>query len=96
MGMSVVSSSPRQNEGSASSSKPIDICESWRDDTEPWDILDEAALNFVIDGERMSGTETEASAPAVTNSDKLPEWLDTSVDEEAGQRESGNIRVNMD
>ena len=44
--------------------------------------------NFVIDGELMSGTESETSAPAVTNSDNLPEWLDASVDEEAGQRGS--------
>jgi len=44
--------------------------------------------NFVIDGELMSGTESEASAPAVTNSDNLPEWLDASVDEEAGKREN--------
>jgi hypothetical protein len=51
--------------------------------------------NFVIGGELMSGTESEASAPAVTNSDNLPEWLDSSVDKDAGQRELGNIPVNM-
>jgi hypothetical protein len=41
--------------------------------------------NFVIDGELVSGTGSEASAPAVANSDKLPEWLDASVDEGAGK-----------
>ena len=108
MGMSVDKSS-KQYEGSTSPSRPVKIGEFGREDPESWDLLEETALsdrvaesceakvkNFVIDGELMSGTESEASAPAVINSDNLPEWLDASVDEEAEQRESGNIRVEMD